>query len=74
MGRKFHISFVEGKKWPEQPMQAAKLALEFGIVVRNHVPLYTHWKEYKDADRNFVKYHMSYLDVSHLFFSKLVSK
>jgi len=28
-------------------MQAAKLASEGGIVLRQHIPILPHWKEYK---------------------------
>ncbi|CAO2175810.1 unnamed protein product [Urochloa humidicola] len=43
-----HIS--EGKLRPEVPLQAAKLASEAGIILRNHVPVFTHWKHYKEKD------------------------
>ena len=29
-------------------MQAAKLASDGGIILRQHIPIFTHWKEYKD--------------------------
>ncbi|KAF8664818.1 hypothetical protein HU200_054544 [Digitaria exilis] len=48
LNTKIPVVVAEGKKRPDAPMQAAKLASESGIIVRQHVPIYTHWKEYKD--------------------------
>lgn len=71
MGSKMPLTFVEGKKRPEQPVQAAKLASESGILVRDHMPIYPHWKDYKkNNDRDILKDHMSYLAVSLNFFLK----
>ncbi|TKW08763.1 hypothetical protein SEVIR_6G046000v4 [Setaria viridis] len=42
------VVIAEGKKRPEPPMQAAKLASEGGIILRQHIPIFTHWKTYKD--------------------------
>ncbi|XP_066336071.1 uncharacterized protein [Miscanthus floridulus] len=42
------VVIAEGKKRPEPPMQAAKLASEGGIILRQQIPIFTHWKEYKD--------------------------
>jgi len=42
-----HIS--EGKLRLEEPLQAAKLASEAGITIQDHVPIYPHWKHYKDV-------------------------
>ncbi|CAN6300521.1 unnamed protein product [Urochloa humidicola] len=47
LNTKLPVVIAEGKRRPEAPMQAAKLASESGIIVRQHVPIYTHWKEYK---------------------------
>jgi len=44
------VHIAEGKLRPEVPLQAAKLASEAGIILRNHVPIFTHWKHYKDKD------------------------
>ncbi|KAL6839513.1 hypothetical protein ACP4OV_030783 [Aristida adscensionis] len=41
------VHVVEGKKRPEAPIQAAKLASEGGIILRQHFPILPHWKEYK---------------------------
>ncbi|KAG2572104.1 hypothetical protein PVAP13_7KG136855 [Panicum virgatum] len=47
LGTKLAIHISEGNKRPETPMQAAKLASEGGIVLRQHIPILPHWKEYK---------------------------
>ena len=43
---KIPVHIVEGKKRPAAPMQAAKLASEGGIVLRQHIPILAHWKDY----------------------------
>lgn len=67
MGSKMRLALVEGKKRPEQPVQAAKLASESGIVVWDHMPIYTHWKHYKNENRgknrDILKDHRSYLAI-----------
>ncbi|CAN6166218.1 unnamed protein product [Urochloa humidicola] len=50
LNSKLPVVIVEGKRRPEAPMQAAKLASESGIVLRQHIPIHTHWKEYKMDD------------------------
>lgn len=47
---KIPVNIAEGKLRPEVPLQAAKLASEAGIILRNHVPIFTHWKHYKGKD------------------------
>jgi len=47
LGNKMRIHLTEGKRRPEAPMQAAKLASEGGIALRDHIPIFLHWKEYK---------------------------
>ncbi|CAO2149612.1 unnamed protein product [Urochloa humidicola] len=47
---KIPVHITEGKLRPEVPLQAAKLASEVGIILRNHVPVFTHWKHYKEKD------------------------
>ena len=42
------ISVAEGNRRPHDPVQAAKFALEAGVVVRKEVPILMHWKEYKE--------------------------
>ncbi|XP_021314039.1 uncharacterized protein LOC8071655 isoform X2 [Sorghum bicolor] len=52
LGSRIPVVIKEGKRRPEAPMQAAKLASEGGIILRQHVPIYTSWKEYKkDKDQ-----------------------
>jgi hypothetical protein len=41
---------AEGKLRPNVPVQAAKLASECGVSLRDNLPIYTSWKEYKDRD------------------------
>ena len=41
------ISVVEGNRRPHDPVQAAKFASEAGVVVRSQVPIFPHWKHYK---------------------------
>lgn len=47
LNSKIPVILLEGKKRPEAPMQAAKLASEAGITLRNHIPILPHWKLYK---------------------------
>ncbi|TVU12809.1 hypothetical protein EJB05_46469, partial [Eragrostis curvula] len=47
LGSKIKIHIVEGKKRPEAPIEAAKLASEAGIVLRHHIPVLPKWKEYQ---------------------------
>ncbi|CAO2201558.1 unnamed protein product [Urochloa humidicola] len=44
---KLPIVIAEGKIRPMVPVIAAKWATECNIIVRNHIPALTHWKEYK---------------------------
>ena len=45
-GNKLTIEVPEGKKRPEVPLQATKLALECGVALRDNLPIYTSWKDY----------------------------
>ncbi|XP_020397425.1 uncharacterized protein [Zea mays] len=47
LGMKIPIQITEGSKRPEPPIQAAKFASEGGITLRQHIPIFHHWKEYK---------------------------
>ena len=53
MGRRLPISVEQGKRRPSDPVQAAKLASEAGVVVRAEVPILTHWKEYQKDNDSF---------------------
>ena len=44
-----------GKKRPEAPMQAAKLASEAGIIIRDHIPIFPHWKDYMKDDAEAIR-------------------
>ena len=64
---KILVNISEGKLRPEEPLQAAKLALEAGIILWDHVPIFTHWKHYKeDAAKPLVKNYNDKLSVSNL--------
>ena len=60
---KIPIHVTEGKRRPEAPMQAAKLASEGGIILRQHVPILPHRKEYK-KDEALVKNYIGKVVVS----------
>jgi len=42
LNSKMPLVIAKGKRRPEAPMQAAKLASEGGIILRQHIPIYTH--------------------------------
>ena len=42
---KLTIVVHEGKIRPKHPAQAAKLASECGVALREHIPIYPHWKD-----------------------------
>jgi hypothetical protein len=46
-GNKLVIQVAEGKKRPDDPLQAAKLASETGVALRDKLPIYTTWKVYE---------------------------
>lgn len=48
---KLPVVIPEGHIRPLVPIIAAKYATECNIAVRNHVPVLTHWKEYKDKNQ-----------------------
>ena len=67
LNSKMPLVIAKGKRRPEAPMQAAKLASEGGIILRQHIPIYTHWKEYKKEyknDENPFKDYMGKMGVS----------
>ena len=65
MGRRLPIEIAPGKRKPEKPLQAAKLASEAGLITRNSMPILTHWKHYK-KDETHMKEFMGKLSVSKL--------
>ena len=56
LNSKMPLVIAKGKRRPEAPMQAAKLASEGGIILRQHIPIYTHRKEYKNDENPFKDY------------------
>uniref|UniRef100_J3ME77 Uncharacterized protein n=1 Tax=Oryza brachyantha TaxID=4533 RepID=J3ME77_ORYBR len=48
----------EGKTRPTVPLIAAKFATECNIIVRNHILVLTHWKEYKKQPTIFTQFMM----------------
>eukprot|EP00267_Zea_mays_P057129 XP_023157165.1 uncharacterized protein LOC103639934 [Zea mays] len=53
MQRRLPIAVEEGKKRPHEPVQAAKFASEAGIIIRETMPILTHWKDYKDDQKYY---------------------
>jgi hypothetical protein len=47
---KICINISKGKRRPEALIESAKFASEGGITIRNHVPIFPHWKHYEDKD------------------------
>ena len=47
METRMPILAVKGNRRPHDPLQAAKFASEVGVVVRSQVPIFLHWKHYK---------------------------
>lgn len=64
LGTRIPIHVNKGKRRPEAPMQAAKLASEGGIIIRQHIPIYTNWQEYKKHNEQ-VKNYIGKLAVRH---------
>lgn len=56
LSTKIPVHIAEGNKRPEAPMQAAKLASEGGIILHQHIPILTHWKDYKKNDAFLEEY------------------
>jgi hypothetical protein len=67
MGRRMPIAVVEGKRRPHEPIQAAKFASKSGVIIRDKVPVQTHWKEYKKDDQYYINF-VGKLSVSALLF------
>jgi hypothetical protein len=71
-GKKLVIQVPEGKKRPEVPVQAAKLASECGIALRDGLPIYKSWKDYdNEAAKKEVGKVLSAVAVSYLFHCSL---
>jgi hypothetical protein len=50
MGRRLPIVVKEGKRRLQNPVHAAKLASEAGIIIRESIPILPHGKDYKKDD------------------------
>jgi hypothetical protein len=50
MGTGLPIVVKEGKRRPQNPVQADKLASEAGVIIRESIPILAHWKDYKKDD------------------------
>jgi hypothetical protein len=69
-GNKMPIQVAEGKKRPDVPLQAAKLASETGVALRDQLPIYTSWKQYqKEAGPAEVQKVLDKVAVRQLFHS-----
>jgi hypothetical protein len=70
-GNRLPIQVAEGKKRPDVPLQAAKLASETGVALRDNLPIYTSWKLYeKDAAKEEVQKVLDKVAVRWQFHSK----
>uniref|UniRef100_A0A8R7U3I9 Uncharacterized protein n=1 Tax=Triticum urartu TaxID=4572 RepID=A0A8R7U3I9_TRIUA len=49
---KLPLLIPEGSLQPETPLLAAKFATECNVTVRHHMPMFKHWKDYKDPNGN----------------------
>jgi hypothetical protein len=67
MKRRLPILVDEGKKRPNDPVQAAKFASECGVIIRDKMPILTHWKKYKKDKKLYEKF-ASKFSVSSLIF------
>lgn len=67
MGRRLPIVVDKGKTRPHEPVQAAKFASEAGVIIRESMPVLTHWKEYK-KDQKYYKTFVGQLSVSALLY------
>jgi hypothetical protein len=66
MKKKLPISVADGSKRPHDPVQAAKFASKAGVIVRDSVPILTHWKHYKQ-DKNLIDGFVGWLSVSFFY-------
>ena len=70
MGRRLPIAIAQGKRWPDEPVQAAKFAFESDFIIRDKVPILPHWKLYK-KDEKYYNDFVGKLSVSALLFQWL---
>ena len=46
------LLILEGSLQPETPLLAANFATKYNVTVRHHMPVFKHWKDYKDPNGN----------------------
>uniref|UniRef100_A0A0A9GTF9 Uncharacterized protein n=1 Tax=Arundo donax TaxID=35708 RepID=A0A0A9GTF9_ARUDO len=56
LSTKIAIQIFGGKRRTEAPMQSTRLALDGGIILRQHIPIFIHWKQYKKNDSEITNY------------------
>ena len=66
------VSVAEGNRRPNDPVQAAKLASEAGVIINDRIPILTHWKEYK-KDENYYNNFVGILAISAYLHSMLLT-
>jgi hypothetical protein len=66
LGTKVRIEIDEGTLRPRNPLQAAKLATEGGLIARSHTPVLPPFKEYKE-NKALMENYMRKVVVSSLF-------
>jgi hypothetical protein len=71
MGRRLPIAVAEGNRRPHELVQAAKFASESGVIIRQKVPILTHWKEYKKDEKYYNEF-VGKLSVSTSFLLSLM--
>ena len=64
MGRRLPIAVEDGNRRPHEPVQAAKFASEAGIIIRENMPILTHWKQYKKDTKKYYDKFVGELNVS----------
>jgi hypothetical protein len=50
MHGRLQVAILEGRTRPVVPLIAAKFATECNIAVRNYLPMFKHWKDYKKKE------------------------
>lgn len=60
---KLPVVIEPGKMRPNSVKIAAKFAIECNIAVRNHVPIFPKWKDYKD-NKKLLRFYINKVGVS----------
>jgi hypothetical protein len=66
--KRLPIHVQEGNKRPHDPVQSAKFASEAGIIIREKMPILTHWKKYKADTKKYFDPFVAELNVSEFWF------